>query len=243
MGHGTIDYARLKGIGAVYTLQDLGELAVRLGSPVSLDRRGNVYWIHSFELGLGSLHTMSTGANADVGVYPYSATGDGMCGGLTPGDAVGNIAGVYNYLPILIAGGWGVEIRFTVPTKLGAFYLRMRHWGSHGCYNYRARYDHSTGNIDIQDSDANWQIIGSPGVQPAGMEIFNLFKLVVDGENQKYERIIFNNHTYLAREYSPLTVPNGEIDLLGIEMYAERGATGAMLCYIDNIIFTQNEPL
>ena len=52
MTHGVQDFGASSGQNSTYGLTDLGELAVRLGSPVSFDRRGDVVMMETFEDGL-----------------------------------------------------------------------------------------------------------------------------------------------------------------------------------------------
>jgi len=53
VAHGTPDWGVTAGARTVYQMTDLGELAVRLGSIVTHDRRGDVIFLEDFEEGMG----------------------------------------------------------------------------------------------------------------------------------------------------------------------------------------------
>jgi len=53
MAHGRPDDSNIKSVIPVYVMQDLAELAARLGSTVVLDRRGSVIFMEDFGKGLG----------------------------------------------------------------------------------------------------------------------------------------------------------------------------------------------
>ena len=65
MGHGYPDYGTQGPVSTVHSIQDLGELAVRLGSIVTFDRRGNVLWLDGFDSGIGA---WSKGGNVNYSV-------------------------------------------------------------------------------------------------------------------------------------------------------------------------------
>jgi len=52
VAHGAPDWWGTEQTSTVHLVQDVGELAARLGSIVTFDRRGNVIWLTSFEDGL-----------------------------------------------------------------------------------------------------------------------------------------------------------------------------------------------
>ena len=52
MAHGARDFGIYAPKETIVTIEDLGELAVRLGSPVNYDRKGDVVWVDGFEDGI-----------------------------------------------------------------------------------------------------------------------------------------------------------------------------------------------
>jgi len=62
MAHGTPDWGVTASKKTIYSLHDMGELAVRLGSIVSFDRRGDVIFSDSFQNGLGKVYASGVGA-------------------------------------------------------------------------------------------------------------------------------------------------------------------------------------
>ena len=68
MARGGPDYGASSARYTIFPVTDLGELAVRLGSPVAYDRQGNVIYTESFENGLAGWDTDTSGAGASVDV-------------------------------------------------------------------------------------------------------------------------------------------------------------------------------
>jgi hypothetical protein len=68
MAHGRPDFNLTAGVRTTYRWSDFDELAARLGSPVSYDRRGDVIFIESFEHGDGMITWATGGAGSTAGL-------------------------------------------------------------------------------------------------------------------------------------------------------------------------------
>ena len=71
----TPDYGRLSAQATVFPVTDLGELAARLGSIVSHDRRGDVIWLDGFEDGLDKWQPTTSGSGAAVDLGDHETVG------------------------------------------------------------------------------------------------------------------------------------------------------------------------
>ena len=88
MAHGTPDWGVTAGAVTTYQVTDLGELAVRLGSPISHDRRGDVIWWDDFECTLNKWQTVANGAGSSVALSDARARNGRYSALLISGSAV-----------------------------------------------------------------------------------------------------------------------------------------------------------
>jgi len=79
MAHGAPDDSNIVKYGLVNRLDDLGELAARLGSPVKYHRRGDVIYIDDFEWGLNGWVTRGTNADRFCQVSNVASLSKGNC--------------------------------------------------------------------------------------------------------------------------------------------------------------------
>ncbi|GAI56753.1 unnamed protein product, partial [marine sediment metagenome] len=70
MAHGQPDFGMYQIAKTIYRLADMGELAVRLGSIVTHDRRGDVIWMDNFDSGIAKWYQF---ASDDDGLVEWSA--------------------------------------------------------------------------------------------------------------------------------------------------------------------------
>jgi len=66
MAHGQPDYGMYTLANTIYRLTDMGELAARLGSINTYDRRGDVIFLDSFESGLTAWSPSSACTGSDL---------------------------------------------------------------------------------------------------------------------------------------------------------------------------------
>ena len=241
-GIGLPDWYNIKKAGAVSALGDLGELAARLGSIVTFDRRGDVVWLDGFECGINKWVATTWGTGASIGLSKdYARNGNWSCK-MTAGSDGLRRADIYRKMPRPVMGKLGFEFSFAMDSKLDE--LRMGFDLYDGSYRHEpyAVYDYGEKKLKIQDGAGDLQDVA------AGLDVYEshypfwTVKLVVDFKNQKYTRLIFQETEYDISSYSylynadtgnPYLLPR--ISVVGI---AEANAP----VYIDDVIITQNEP-
>ncbi|GAI90305.1 unnamed protein product, partial [marine sediment metagenome] len=107
MPHGTPDWGLVGPKDTVYGLDDLGEHAVRLGTPHLWDRRGDVIWMSDFREGLGDVGTfVGPGAGGSVVLHTEYARQGAYCVQLTT-DKDDEIAFLHKYLPFPVYSSEG----------------------------------------------------------------------------------------------------------------------------------------
>lgn len=240
MPRGYPDWGKIKKEDYVSAVADLGELAVRLGSVVSFDRRGDVYFVDSFEEGVARWAVVSAPAGG-TGVVStdYSTHGGYTLKATTPA-AVGGTVAIQRYEPIAFTGKAGWEVALMSMGDLLFFELVLDLLD--GDRNWRAtvRLDIVGKKWEYEDSTGTWQTAAT-GVTFSEVEtLFNLTKLVVDLTEHEYVRLLYN-----ADEWD---LDGAALRDLGattgvyVRFQARLTADDATDCYFDTVISTLNEP-
>lgn len=242
-GHGTPDWDSIKRSGPVYAVLDLIDAAIRSQGQFTFDRRGNVVWAYDFHNGLGPMTAVTTGTNADVYPTAYLTRHGGLALSLRPGDEVDSLAGVRVRLPIPVLSGLGLEVSFTGSSYLDFFGLRMDIHDGTTCHRLRCGYKHQVGEVRVLDDTGTWRTIGTPGKIEETYTYFSTIKFVVDTVTDTFQRVILNGQTFLATDYTAQTVASSEAKCIELRVFADRYSAGNMEILIDDMLFTQNEPL
>lgn len=244
-GVGLPDYSTSAPLGAVspganlYTNNDSGELAARLGAYQSIDRRGSVVLHDNFDSGIEAwAATLGAGAGSAFEWTTESARSGGFAAKLSGGLATGSS----------IRRSWGVN----EPNKVGIeFSFALEFYYALAGANYYSD--------NVNQYFALWYLLGTTlyiydvtGVTAvlANVEAlfddyaFNTVKLVWDTVTHMYTRIMFNQ---VEIDISRYTVPFLPAPIVGKHMTAEFQVVSAAArndyAYLDDFIATVNEPM
>jgi len=240
--HGTPDWGLMGPKQTVYGLDDVGEAAVRMGSPVLWDRRGDVILMDSFEEGMTRpYHEVLFAGQAFDLVTDYPADGP-LCVRLTTdADETHSVALLYNY-PSNVVGYLGWEFWFStdgaiqIIEALITSYSGVDFWSG-------VQLDLFTNRASYLDPTNNWvEFTDIHRIQP-GVHYWYVLKYVVDSLSGAYERCIFNHEQYSMKGLT------ARVGAPGVQRYT----TWSAGCYpvdtfvgraqIDRLIATQNEPV
>lgn len=242
MTHGLPDWGLTGPKATTFGLDDLGEHAVRVGSPVTFDRRGDVIWWTDFRHGMGDVVPYGTSGRETILITGEPTRQGPYCLDLYwPGSASGH-SGIRKYLPYPVASRMGIEATFQVEHYNKYWCLDIYVRKGEAELRSRLRYGFDTDALEVMIGLDSYQEVAT-GMSPAKMLLpLVTAKLVVDVDSEEYVRAIFND-----TEYS----------LEGVGCYSH-GLTSARYCdcriaayntnddemhgYVDSIIITQNEP-
>ncbi|GAH57763.1 unnamed protein product, partial [marine sediment metagenome] len=114
--HGKPDWG-MQVKSTVYTLDELSELAVRLGSEVFFDRRGDVLLIDNFENGRTMSFWEKDGAGSEVVITADHARSGGYSTKLVGGSTDDLYADISYRLTYPVVSKFGFETHFSIPTQ------------------------------------------------------------------------------------------------------------------------------
>jgi len=227
----------------VYTLDDMAELAARLGSPVVYDRRGDVLWIDTWRDGMWGLTTGGSGLGNAVelivgspGPGPYSVR-------LTAGSTVGRSATVFRNQAVGFESVMGLEAWIWLAGNNQYVTLQLTRAYPPLYVSGRIRIDpvndvmayyNAAGGYTDFAADMGWD-----PAPPGG----RVLKLVVDFQTRTYERVLLDGVTYLLsgiglRVEAYAGTPVTQVNLTNVSNVAVNGAV-----LLGTMILTQNEPV
>lgn len=242
MAHGAPDDSNVVKTGIVHRIDDLAELAARLGSPNVWDRRGDLLYATDFREGIGMFHSGFTGTDGGIALV----TGHSRQGAYSMRLRASDEAQQYAYLqlafPFQDPSKVGLEFSFSVAaqTKHVGAWIAWRD----GAKEYIARilYHHTDSKVWYYTEPTTWTALQT------GIELHectrpeHTLKLVVDMDAEEYVRLLLDAETYSMAGLVPDEAPNTNPPYwyFYIQHFGEEDQNP--LVYIDNVIVTQNEP-
>lgn len=242
MPHGTPDFWGSAPKDITYGLADMGELAVRLGSYVNYDRRGEVIWANGFDQGGRDYQFTGTGVGNDVYLTCDQALNGGLALVLKTGNAAGNISEVDKYLRYPELGGIGVEATFAPDSLTQCFYIWITLYDGAIKNDYIFLYDHVAGKVHIWDKTAGNTIVGTCGILRDVYQNYHQMKVVFNSLTGYYKRFMVDKHNFDISAYQGLVAASAVVRNMYISWYATGIGGGSSEVRLDNIIVTQNEP-
>lgn len=249
MVHGGPDWGINVPVATVYGVDDMGELAARLGSIVNFDRRGNIIFMDDFQSSLSKWHTvLALGAGGEIAITNERAKNGATSCKVTTPDAVGAIAQLTHYFSFPVLSKIGIEASFTLgPVEIDHICMALTLEDDvevklAQIKLIRAPPGSTLHTLQYLDADDNWVTFGTAHIYSAN-HYFVPAKLVADMENDCYVRFLIANYSfdlsaYPLRVFSPPPTPAHA----AFSIVVENGAAGNHSLYLDDAIITQNEP-
>ena len=242
MPHGLPDFGASTPKETVFALSDMAELAVRLGSVVSYDRRGDVVYIDDFESPVIKWTQALIGVGAAINLSAAIARSGSQSLFLRGGTVAGASAGITRNLPTITPKRMGAEITFS----LNRTSIEWR-WD----ILYYDGTNYHQGTMKFIDPTHKLQLLNGAGVYidlatialTSGIVYQHTLKLVVDFSTDKYVRFMLDDRVYDISSYD-LRVSASAIGPLLLAGYSVDAVANGPIndVYLDDFIFTQNEP-
>lgn len=242
MPRGAPDYSNVRAYGPLYRLDDMAELAVRLGSVVAYDRRGNVIWLDDFSTGSEKFRVHGAG-DYSVALETSYPKWPPFCLKMTGGSTGDNSALAFYYACPSVVGKLGVELSVAFFTRFDEFRLEMFMYDGTHLYDAQIRLDDVDDDIKYYQFPFTFTKFADLADMVHDYGSYHSLKLVADFENYYYTRFLLDQTEYdlSAIEVSEET-GTGIAPQFGVQfgIYGREG--GNDYCHVDGLIITQNEP-
>ncbi len=242
MSHGNRDWSSYGLKSTVYNLQDMAELAARLGSIHTYDRRGDVVWADDFESTVNKWTLLGLGIGEAIALSDEAVRNGAKSLKMTTPALAGVTMGAQRLLSVLHASSVGVEFHACPPLNLSKLHLAVNHYDGSTLVTFAVRIDQVNSVIEYQDSSAAWVTLVSPFNFTFNAGLFHAFKIVGDLVSKKYKRLLCNNHEIDMSAITAFSGASAIGPLLQTSFYATAKLALAVSVYIDDFIVTQNEP-
>lgn len=229
--------------GPIFTLTDLAELAVRLKSINSFDRRGYVVYFDDFEDNPNKWRLYPSGHGQTFTLSTAQAKSGACSGKLTLVAGDGTWEQIQHYLPLPVHTRIGVEISFSLAAPLTGFMFHI--YMDDGTYINRPTLWYSVADKQLfyYNSLGVAILLMDNLVLQAPDFVFNTIKLVFDYSTRQYIRVICNEREVTLDGISywsqaSLGPPPG----LATWFDGHKLLADAAHLYFDDFIVTQQEP-
>ncbi|KKL91542.1 hypothetical protein LCGC14_1893670 [marine sediment metagenome] len=242
MSRGQPDFGATQAKSTGASLSDMAELAARLGSIVTFDRRGDVIDFDDFE---GA--TINWGRHEAIGVatglHDFTLPKRGsQCIKLTTVNDPGDAKGIGKGLSLLPSGRIGAEISFAQPNDNIIFIMRFNWFNGITVRQSALKLDFTAKTLSYYDSDAAYQVIASDLTFISKEQVYYTIKLVVDYDTGKYVRAILADTEYDLSDYAIRSAASATLPYIGSVFFIYRKASTNGSLWLDQYILTQNEP-
>ena len=241
-GIGLPDWGRIKKGVAVSPVSDLGELAARLGSINTFDRRGDTVWMDDFEDGIIKWAAVAAGTGAAVVSDTTRARSGAKSVKLTTGTTDPWSAEIAHLEAYPVLSKFGLECAATVHVSLAALYVDLQIFTGSNVLQGQVAYDPGADKLYYMDSAGILQELVTAVDLEENTQLFHMFKLVVDASGEQYRRLIVDATEHDLSAYSLRKAADTTSPYMQVRIIAVGGSGGNYSIYVDNVIITQNEP-
>jgi len=220
----------------------LGELAVRLGSPITFQRSGHTQIFETFENGIGRVTPIGYNAEEAVEVAPVGVASGGYCCKLTTGPTEGNYVGIYMARHRFPLGKWGFGLKFSFDNRLKALEQHLMVWDTSHYYTLQWEYVHSLEKLYLYNQDQEWQEVADIQLVAVDRRRFNQAKLTADLLTGYYSTFYFNHLKIDCSGIQFHTQEGLEHSGVGMRVYLLNRTGYTDTCYVDDVFLTVAEP-
>ena len=235
------DWGALSAQATVYEVTDMGEMAVRLGSIVSHDRRGDVVWLDGFESGLDKWESAVFGAGSVVDLSGAQARHGRFSVRLVSGSDDAERAWIVHREAFAVLSRFGLEVSFNLASDITTFYMHYYVFNGSRLAQAVIQWHDATENLQYQD-DAGNLVTFATGVKLLQLDnLFHTAKLVADARTNQYVRFILNNVEYDLSDIDMQDVADATLPIISVSVMLIGRSGNNDKIYVDDVILTQNE--
>ena len=238
----TPDYSRYLPGSERYALADLGELAARLGSPVTYDRRGEVLWMDACDGGIAAFSPSGSGTGNIVFLttfFPFHGHYSLEMRAGSDGTRLSQVTKKLSHVSMLRSG---LEVAFYLVSANESFGVRLLKFdGTNMIYGDISLFG-TTELLCYLDSAGVYQTIVATGGVADPYGIYHHIKIVVDFTTQKYVRALYNDAEYDLSGIALRSEAAADIRQYRIRLRQTGRAGLNDIARLGHVILTGNEP-
>lgn len=234
----TTKYKMVKIFGQI----DSGELAARLGSINTFDRRGNVSWYDDFESSTLKWCNSPVGAGGTGALSTTHARNGNQSFKMVTDTVSGRGRRLLKRLPSPTNANIGLELHIATEHQVWTLEAEVEVQDTEGIQAMTVRWVEETNLLQVKDENSDWQTVATLGNKINDVYLFYTIKIVADFEAKTYKRLMFNDTEYNISNIRVKDTAGPYLDILCTKIAVTTNQDSAKTCYIDDVIITQNEP-
>ncbi|MBA7590871.1 hypothetical protein ES708_33013 [subsurface metagenome] len=223
-------------------LADSGELAARLGSIVTYDRRGDVVWFDDFQGDLAAWHLGRGGTGADAYITADYAKRGAFCCKMISGANDGGYMAITHYGGGLVFSKLGVEISFTLNIFTTELRVPFIYYSGTNWYDAAIRLYPVDREIKYKGNDNLFHSFATLTKIHTSSYVFHTLKYVLDLPNGKYNRVLLDNVVYDLSDIALKIRTSDTFPYHTFNILAMTAEDTNKTSYVADAIITQNEP-
>lgn len=241
-GRDVPDYGIGRPADATPHITDIAELSVQLGSLSWFDRFGNVLMTESFQTGMGNWLTQSypNGANPILSSKYYSTIPYAVK--LITTTDTGSYSGMDKYFPFHYVDTFGVEVHFKAIETFQHLYWSLSFYDGTYAYEMKPKVNYAANELQLILSALADEKIDDLDIKIGVASQFHVLKITGDLVNNTYLRLILDDRDYDISDKELIQTTSSDKPTLRMLFYLQPYDTVVSTVWIDNIIFTINEP-
>jgi len=236
------DWSKYLPLSKRYSLQDLGELAARIGSPITYDRRGEVLWYDQMQEGSSLWQEQAEGIGSGVKVVGTNAYWPGFALELTAGSDGQMLAAIYRYSAPSSLSKWGFEVAWWISTPFTRLDLNLNRHDGVNFQQSGLRVLGSTPKLQYKNSLGSYTDLVALAAQNSPNPTYHNLKFVADMAESEYVRVLLDENEYDLSGVSFYETVEGPIDYNYIQVLFVGSAGFNRKMQVGNVVFTSNEP-
>lgn len=226
----------------IFSNIDDAELAVRLGSVNRFDRRGWSWFYETFEDTLARWQLSGLGVGCAAALSTVSARSGKQSALLTTGNAVDDWELIYTMLPYPPTTRFGYEISFTLGTSIKSLELQLSFYTGTQWLISGIKVDVVGNTLQYVKPGPAYQTFKTVVPFYQNDYSFHTLKFVVDLSTLNYVRCLYDDMVMDMSSYLFGGIPDGTARHMESQITVKNNAAGNHHCYLDDLIFTIEEP-
>lgn len=241
MAHGAPDDSDVAKLGFICRLDDMAELAARLGSPVKYNRFGDVVYCDDFETGLGGLELSEVEPYGSIRLDTQYSLSGGVSLRLDTGDAGPFLVYVtHNNAPIETEK-IGFAIAFQMDSEDCTIEFTILVYDGTTLYDFTIRYNRLLQTLRYLKPVVGTTLFAETGELEYGISLFHHAKLIINYEKREYDAFYLNQHRYDLNGCLPWSSDDTTAPHLCTIVEVDSATVYPATVFLDDLVITQNE--
>jgi len=237
------DYGQAAPATTIGRVADLGEIAVRLGSIVTADRRGEVVWMDDFEAAvLNKWVPTAQGTGSSVALTTANVRNGAQAVRLTAGSDGNRRAFVDHYQPLPAASRLGIEVSWCATQPIESLVIDVDLATGGATHSYQVIYRYTQQDLRVFDAAGGYTTVATGISYNEISTLFNVLKLVFDFAADTYVRLVWQSVEYDISGVATYTEVSAAAPAYQIRIEVTGRAGSNDDIDVDDVILTQNEP-